>query len=740
MEFIDSKNPPEKGSFEYKKWLLDKDERIFAPNKIGNYSSKINSICKSILSDDGHVAEGIILIYSQYIDGGLIPVALALEEMGFSRYGDGAKSLFKTHPTELVDSRTLQPRKNKKDSFTPARYIMITGDPRLSPNNDFEIKAITSDDNKKGDKIKVVLISQAGSEGVDFKFLRQVHIIDPWYNMNRIEQIVGRGVRNFSHKDLDFEERNVLIFIYGTILKNNEEEAADLYVYRVAEYKAVQMGRVSRLLKETSVDCIINHDQSNFTQENIEKETTKKVKQILSNGAVIDDFKVGDIPYSAACDYMADCEYKCQPEKEIDFDDSSKTRVDTYNEAFIMMNSEKILQKIRKLFSDKLDGKFFFKKSDLMQKINTPKPYPMVQIYAALTQLIEDANEPIMDKYGRTGHLINVGEYYLFQPSELNNPHATIYERSVPLDFKHRMVKFDIKSNIFKDDKESLLPIVSEYKTHEPTVREEEKLTEKEPPIVKEMKKNFDLTMSFARTSEVVPRGDDDWYKHCGVSMRKLIKNGIMSSPEALEFLVEHIVDMLDYTDKLHLIKYIYSFDMFEENTFDYYIKKYLDKKLVKTSRLTSMILFSGDKIHVMILKDKKWHQAESEDEREIAMETVTKMDYMKFELNNLIGFIGQDQKNRYFVFKVKDMEAKRNTGARCDEASKPKKISILTELLGQEIFDKYTQGTTKGMVQSELCSLQELLFRYYNKTKKNNKLWFFDFETAMLSKKELKI
>ena len=741
MEFIDSKNPPEKGSFEYKKWLLDKDERIFAPNKIGNYSSKINSICKSILSDDGQVAEGIVLIYSQYIDGGLIPVALALEEMGFSRYGDGANSLFKTPQTEIVDSRTLQPRKSKKDSFMPAKYIMVTGDPRLSPNNDFEIKAITNDDNKKGYKIKVVLISQAGSEGVDFKFLRQVHIIDPWYNMNRIEQIVGRGVRNFSHKDLDFEERNVLIFIYGTILEDNEEEAADLYVYRVAEYKALQMGRVSRLLKETSVDCIINHDQSNFTQENIEKETTKKVKQILSNGMVIDDFKVGDIPYSAACDYMADCEYKCQPDKEIDFYDPSKTRVDTYNEAFIVMNSEKILQKIRRLFSDKLDGKFFFKKSDLMQKINTPKPYPMVQIYAALTQLIEDANEPIMDKYGRTGHLINIGEYYLFQPSELNNPHATIYERSVPLDFKQSMVKFDIKSNLFKDDKESPLPVErKEEKEKESKMREQPKPAEKEPNIVTEMKKNFDLTMSFARTTEIVPRGDDDWYKHCGVTIRKLVKNGIITSPDALEFLVEHIVDMLDYNDKLHLIKYIYSFDSFEENTFDYYVKKYLDKKLIKTARLTSMILFSGDKIHVMILKDKKWNQAEPEDEREIAMETVTKMDYMKFELNNLIGFIGQDQKNRYLIFKVKDMEAKRNTGARCDEASKPKKIAILTELLGQELFDKYTQGTTKGMVQAELCSLQELLFRYYNKTKKNNKLWFFDFETAMLSKKELKI
>jgi hypothetical protein len=141
-----------------------------------------------------------------------------------------------------------------------------------------------------------------------------------------------------------------------------------------------------------------------------------------------------------------------------------------------------------------------------------------------------------------------------------------------------------------------------------------------------------------------------------------------------------------------------------------------------------------------MILKDKKWHQAEPEDEREIAMETVSKMDFGKYELNNMIGFIGQDQKNRFLVFKVKDMEAKRNTGARCDESSKPKKITILTELLGAEMFEKYTQGTIKGLVQAELCSLEELLFRYYNKIKKNTKILFFDFENAMLSKKELKI
>ena len=39
--------------------------------------------------------KGIILIYSQYIDGGCVPMALALEEMGFKRAGDNSRSFSK---------------------------------------------------------------------------------------------------------------------------------------------------------------------------------------------------------------------------------------------------------------------------------------------------------------------------------------------------------------------------------------------------------------------------------------------------------------------------------------------------------------------------------------------------------------------------------------------------------------------------------------------------------------------
>ena len=76
----------------------------------------------------------------------------------------------------------------------------------LSSSNVLELSMCTNPDNVHGEKLKVVLVSQAGSEGLDFKNIRQVHILDPWYNMSRIEQIIGRAVRNCSHKLLPFEK------------------------------------------------------------------------------------------------------------------------------------------------------------------------------------------------------------------------------------------------------------------------------------------------------------------------------------------------------------------------------------------------------------------------------------------------------------------------------------------------------------------------------------------------------
>ena len=571
--------------------------------------------------------------------------------------------------------------------------------------------------------------------------------MEPWYNMNRIEQIIGRGVRNFSHKDLPFEERNVQIFLYGTLLENNVEESADLYVYRVAEYKAVQIGAVSRVLKETAVDCIINHDQVNFTQKNIEHENklnNEKIEQQLSSGLKISDFKVGDAPYSATCDYMSDCEYKCYPDKTIQDGD---VKEHTYNEAFIMMNSEKLLQKIRSLFKER----FFYKKKDLLDRIDIPKPYPRVQVYAALTQLIENRNESITDIYGRSGYLINIDEYYLFQPSELNNKQISMFERSAPIDFKHDILEMNLEEQesqvepTYKDDiiaitrkervKKAIKNKDKDLEEIEKDLEDKEKEVEEKSKVMNALKANFDIAINTAKTATKIERGDDNWYKHCGITMQKLIKDGIPES-DVLDFLVEHLVDMTLYNEKVELLNYIFSKEVIVEKSFESLIKKYLDKKIIKTRNITGIVLFSGTIRKVMILSGKIWVDAQSEDILDLTADINTKYKIQPTELNKIVGFIGYENKNKYLVFKVKHTEKGRNTGARCDESRKSNKLEILNELAGldKDGKEKYTKDTTRGIVQAELCSMQEFLFRYNNKNKKNGKIYFLDFETASMN------
>ena len=744
MDFIDEKSPPEKGSYEYKKSTIQKYGKIFSRPQINNYSIKIKSILDNIYNPEkNEISDGIILIYSQYIDSGLIPMALALEEMGFTRYGENVKPLFKTIPTAIVDVRTMKEPSDKRN-FMPARYSIITGDLRLSPNNDFEVKGLTNEDNKDGNKVKVVLISKAGSEGIDLKFIRQVHILEPWYNMNRIEQIIGRAVRNFSHKDLAFEKRNVEIFMHGTILENKKEEAADLYVYRVAEFKAIQIGKVTRVLKETSVDCIINHDQTNFTQENFSAILNEPIQQKLSSGVILDDFKIGDEPFSPACDYMASCNYSCRPNKEINDHDLNE---DTYNESFIIMNSEKIIQRIRMLMKES----FFYKKDVLINAIQTPKKYPYVQIYSALTHLIDDSNEFIVDKYGRNGRLVNIDNYYLFQPIELKDKNVSIFDRVVPIDYKHNMIQFDIKKNISNTnlniDKQNriindrLIQGEEEVEGHEV-----KKLFLEGKRVLDELNSNFEITREYIGLQKV-PRGDDNWYKHCGIVIQKLSKENPEMKEYLLEFLTAHMIEQLFFEDKLHLLNYLYSLDNITKNTITWYAKEYFKRKIFVSKKFKCIILYHLNKFKIMILNEEnEWIEATHEDQREIAFnkEIQDIFTFNSKDYNRYIGFIGYKKNNSVLVFKTKDIDFKRDTGATCEESGKEKSIQKLNLILGEE---KYTSKNTKlekdedgnvireAVGQIELCILQEFILRYYDVIKKDKKKWFLTPEMAIYYK-----
>lgn len=685
MSFQEIKNPPFRGNFDYKD---DTYGRVFAPSEIGKYSSKIKSICDAILG-----SEGVVIVFSQYIDGGVVPVALALEELGFVRHGS-VPSLFKKPPTKPIDSLTYKPIEKGVGSGKPASYVMITGDKAISPNNLTDFLASTNTNNKDGSEVKVVLLSQAGGQGLDFTNIRQIHILEPWYNMNRAEQVIGRGVRSCSHKLLPFDKHNVQIYLHGTTVPS-KIETADLYVYRLAETKAVQIGRISRILKEISVDCILNVEQQNFTEKNM----NQIVKQKLSTGQTI-DYPVGDKPFSFTCDYMETCEYKCRPDISISEPD---VKMDTYNESFIEMNNERILQRVRQLFKEK----HVFEKNELIKSINILRNYPIIQINSALDQLVNERNELVTDQYGRIGRVVNFDRLYLFQPSELTNTKQSLYNRRVPLQFKRTNIKIPSLSTSKKTEDEKEKDVLVQANN-----------------ILDRMHENYEVAFDNVK----IEKTEDDWYKLCSIVVRRMEEDGLDINI-LKQLVLSHIIEELLFDDLLIVLNRIYSKQALTK--FERDVKQQLEKIMLKVNDLEGLFWVKKNK-RILIVKDRKnqWNLAESEDEREL-MSEIKKQVIQDSNYNKLVGFV-TDFKETEMVFKVKQMDKKRHKGARCDQAGKSSAINMLNDILDEE---RYTKANTKEMAQKEICIIQELTLRLFQLQGKNNKVWFVGPGIAALNK-----
>ncbi len=399
-------------------------ERVFAPDNIGKWSNKIASVC-----EHADACNGIVLVYTEYIEGGAVPVALALEERGYSRFESAG----------IVNKLLLNPTADAASSSSKRKcYTLITGNKMLSPSIRSAVVAATSKANATGDVIKVIIITKAGSEGIDLKNIRQVHVIDPWYNLSLIEQVIGRAVRNCSHVDLPFERRNVCIFIHGSRLgagpsADAEAEAIDVSLLHHAENKAKRIGNVNAILKKNAVDCNLNKEYNvpRF------KDGNSSVRQVLStleeDGAtpvVLSQHDIKMKPRTDACDYQDECDTGCEPDIEPDALSGMGDDTDTYNMTFLTLNSERVIHRVRALFKER----FFYTEAELVRHVNQVRTYSDEQIMVALNTLVNDPYEAVTDYYGRLGRLVHIGNYYLFQPDGVTNPKIGLRERAMPVE------------------------------------------------------------------------------------------------------------------------------------------------------------------------------------------------------------------------------------------------------------------------------------------------------------------
>jgi len=114
--------------------------------------------------------------------------------------------------------------------------------------------AFNGHDNIHGEKIKVVLLSSAGAEGISLMNVRRVVILEPSWDEELIKQIVGRGIRQCSHRDLPQEERVVEVFRLSS-LKADSSPSVDAYIERLALEKQTLKDSFLDAVRSAAVDC-----------------------------------------------------------------------------------------------------------------------------------------------------------------------------------------------------------------------------------------------------------------------------------------------------------------------------------------------------------------------------------------------------------------------------------------------------------------------------------------------------
>lgn len=122
-------------------------------------------------------------------------------------------------------------------------------------------------ENKYGTLIKILLVSPAGSEGLNLRNVRQIHIMEPYWNEVRITQIIGRGIRQCSHRDLPLDQRHVNIFRYKSVRPDKLKWTTDQYIEDLARSKEGLIQSFLDSMKEVAIDCGLNKNHNMISQE-----------------------------------------------------------------------------------------------------------------------------------------------------------------------------------------------------------------------------------------------------------------------------------------------------------------------------------------------------------------------------------------------------------------------------------------------------------------------------------------
>jgi len=255
--------------------------------ELHKYSPKFLQILESIQDEKN---KGLHLLYSQFRTlEGIGIFKLVLESNGFAEF-----KITKKTGKWTIENADVDPEK--------PRFVLYTGTETAEekeiirniynsawefvPPSILETLRTKHENNFYGEVIKVLMITSSGAEGINLRNTRFVHIVEPYWNMVRIDQVVGRARRICSHEDLPDNLRTVQVFVYISkmtneqLVKNIEMKtqdtskleypvkkdggvikmervpfSTDQYLFEIAQIKDSINTKILTAVKETAIDC-----------------------------------------------------------------------------------------------------------------------------------------------------------------------------------------------------------------------------------------------------------------------------------------------------------------------------------------------------------------------------------------------------------------------------------------------------------------------------------------------------
>jgi hypothetical protein len=245
------------------------------------YSPKFLAILENI-NDEEHV--GLHLIYSQFRTlEGIGVFSLVLENNGFARFRikRSQTGVWELDIHEADEGKQMYALYTGTETAEEKEIIrnIYNGDWEYIPTNIREQLQDKANNNNLGEIIKVLMITSSGSEGINLRNTRYVHIMEPYWHPVRSEQVIGRARRICSHKNLPEELQTVEVFVYLMVFSAEQLKSddtielrqydlgkrppflpvtSDQLLYELSEIKSELSNQLADVIKESSFDCYLH--------------------------------------------------------------------------------------------------------------------------------------------------------------------------------------------------------------------------------------------------------------------------------------------------------------------------------------------------------------------------------------------------------------------------------------------------------------------------------------------------